>query len=86
MWQRLNSLWAKIRQGHVQFKVVDLVRITKGKVKFGKGYEQTFTTEIFRVVEVIQRVPNLFTNWQTCKIVLSKASFTITNFIGIFSN
>ena len=26
-------------------------------MKFAKGYEQTFSTEIFRVVKVIQRVP-----------------------------
>ena len=31
--------------------------IRKEKVKFAKGYEQTMSTEIFRVVKVIQRVP-----------------------------
>jgi len=41
----------------VKFKVGDLVRITKERVKFAKGYEQTFSTEIFRVVKVIRRVP-----------------------------
>ena len=41
----------------MKFKVGDLVRITKEKVKFAKGYEQTFSTEIFRVVKVIRRVP-----------------------------
>ena len=35
----------------------DLVRITKEKVKFAKEYEETFSTEIFRVVKVIQHVP-----------------------------
>jgi hypothetical protein len=34
--------------------VGDLVRITKERVKFAKGYEQNFSTEIFRIVEVIQ--------------------------------
>ena len=33
------------------------MRITKGKVKFAKRYEQSFSTEIFRIVTVIQRVP-----------------------------
>ena len=33
--------------------MADLVRITKEKVKFAKGYEQT----IFRVVKVFQRLP-----------------------------
>jgi hypothetical protein len=36
---------------------VDLVRITTKKFKFAKGYEQTFSIEIFRVVKVIQRMP-----------------------------
>jgi hypothetical protein len=53
VWKKMNSLRAKIPQGRVKFKV----RITKEKVKFAKGYEQTFSTEIFRVVKVIQRMP-----------------------------
>ena len=57
VWQRINRLWGKIPQGGVKFKVGDLVRITKEKVKFSTGYEQTFSTEIFRVVKVIRRVP-----------------------------
>jgi len=44
VWQGMNSLWANIPQGRVKFKVRDLVRITKEKVKFAKGYEQTFST------------------------------------------
>ena len=55
-WQRMNSLWAKIPEGRVKFKVGNLVRITKEKVKFAKRYEQTFSTEIFRVAQVILRV------------------------------
>jgi len=55
--QRMNSLWAKIPQGSVKFKMGVLVRITKEKVKFAQGYEQTFSTEIFRIAKVIRRVP-----------------------------
>ena len=51
--QRMISLWANIPKGRVKFKVGDLVRITKEKVKFAKGYEETFSTEIFRVAKVI---------------------------------
>jgi hypothetical protein len=47
----------KISHGRVKFKVGDYVRITKETVNFAKGYEQTFSTEIFRVVKVIPRVP-----------------------------
>jgi len=53
----MNSLRAKIPQGRVKFKVGDLVRITKEKVKFAKWYEQNFSTEIFQVFKVIQRMP-----------------------------
>jgi hypothetical protein len=48
VWQRMNSLQAKIPIGQVKFKVHDHVRISKQKILFTKGYEQTFSTEIFR--------------------------------------
>ena len=50
VWRRVNTLGAKIPQGRVKFKVGDLARLTKEKVKFAKRYEQMFPTEIFRVV------------------------------------
>ena len=53
----MSSIWGKIPQGTVKFKVCHLVKITTEKVKFAKSYEQTFSTEIFRVANVIQRVP-----------------------------
>ena len=33
------------------------MRISKEKIKFAKGYEQNFSTEIFRVAKVIERMP-----------------------------
>ena len=57
VWKRMNSLWIKIPQGSIKYKVGDLVRITKEKVKFEKVYEQNFSTEIFQVFMVIRRVP-----------------------------
>jgi len=60
VWQKVNSLRAKIPHGRVKFKVGDLVRITKHEVAFAKGYEQTCSTEIFRVVKVVTRVPQTF--------------------------
>ena len=56
VWRKVNSLRAKIPQSRVKFKVGCLVRITKEKVGFAKGYEPSFSTEIFRVVKVIQCV------------------------------
>jgi hypothetical protein len=57
VWQRVNSLQARIPVGQVKCKVGDHVRISKQKVLFAKGYEQTYSTEIFRVGKVIQRRP-----------------------------
>jgi hypothetical protein len=57
VWRKLNGLQAKIPHGRVKFKVGDPVRITTQKVAFAKGYEQTFSTDVFRVVKVITRVP-----------------------------
>ena len=46
IWRKVNSLRAKIRHGRVKFKVGDLVRITKQKVAFAKGYEHVFNRNI----------------------------------------
>ena len=56
IWKIINILNAKIPQGRVKFKVGDFVRMTEEEVKFAKGYEQNFSTEIFRVVKVIPRM------------------------------
>jgi len=37
VWKRMNSLWAKIPQGNVKYKVGGLVRIIKENVKCAKG-------------------------------------------------
>jgi len=49
----MNCLRAKIPESRAKFKVGHLVKITKEKVKFAEGYEQTYSTEIIRVVKVI---------------------------------
>jgi len=41
----------------VKFTVAKHVRISKEKIKFAKGGEQNFSTEIFRITKVIQRRP-----------------------------
>jgi hypothetical protein len=53
----LNARRSKIPQGVVKFQLGDRLRITKENVMFARGYEQTFSTEIFRFVKVIQRIP-----------------------------
>lgn len=57
VWKKINRNSTVTSQGQVKFRVGDFVRITKEKLKFAKGYEQTYSTEIFRVVKVIRRIP-----------------------------
>jgi hypothetical protein len=85
----VNSLRTAIPQGQVKFRVGDLVRITKEKVTFAKGYEQTFSTEIFQVVKVIHLMPQpvykltdlqgrptkgQFYNYELVKVIMSSAT------------
>jgi lysyl-tRNA synthetase class II len=79
VWQKTNSLRAKIPEGRTKFKVGDLVRITNEKVKFAKGYEQTFSTEIFRVVKVIQRLPQPVYELSDLQTRPIEGQFTITS-------
>jgi transposase InsO family protein len=57
IWRRMQKKKEKIKKGKVKFHVGDSVRITKDKGVFGRGYEETFTHEIFTVAKVIERLP-----------------------------
>jgi hypothetical protein len=57
VWKRVNNLQARIPVGQVKFMVGEHVRISKQKVLFAKGYEQAYSTEVFRVAKIIQRRP-----------------------------
>jgi hypothetical protein len=57
IWQRMNDKRKRIRTVRPKFKVGQMVRISKEKMKFAKGYEQNFSTEIFRISKVIERSP-----------------------------
>jgi len=47
----------RIRLAKVKFSVGQHVHITKEKMKFAKGGEQNFSTEVFRITKVIKRRP-----------------------------
>jgi hypothetical protein len=55
IWKRMNR--RRVRTVRAKFNVGQHVRISKEKMKFAKGYEQNFSTEIFRIVKVIERRP-----------------------------
>jgi transposase InsO family protein len=57
IWKRMNKRRQRIRIVTPKFHVGQHVRISKEKMKFAKGSEQNYTTEIFRIVKVIHRNP-----------------------------
>jgi len=57
IWKRMNKQQAKIPIAKPKFRVGQYVRISKEKMKFAKGGEQNYSTEVFRVIKVIRRTP-----------------------------
>jgi len=57
IWKRMHRHRRRIRVAKVKFNVGQHVRISKEKMKFAKGGEQIFSTEIFRNKKVIERRP-----------------------------
>jgi len=57
IWQRMNEKRGKIPIAQPKFRVGQHVRISKEKMKFVKGGEQNYTTEVFRITKVICRIP-----------------------------
>ena len=53
----MNDRSRCVRTIRAKFRVGQYMLIRKEKMKFAKGYEQNFSTEIFRIAKVIERVP-----------------------------
>jgi len=53
IWERLQKRLSRVIQA--KYRVGQYVRISKEKAKFAKSAEQNFSTEIFRIVEVVHR-------------------------------
>jgi len=53
IWKRINR--RRIRVAKVKFSAGQHVPISKEKMKFAKGGEQNFSTEIFRITKVLER-------------------------------
>jgi hypothetical protein len=51
---------SRVRSVKAKYRVGQLVRINKEKVKFAKSAEQNYTTEIFRIIKVIRTFPRAF--------------------------
>ena len=57
IWKRMEARRRGVRVAKAQFRVGQHVRISREKVKFAKSAEENFSTEIFRIVKVIERRP-----------------------------
>jgi hypothetical protein len=57
IWQRINKHQGRARTAKSRFSVGQHVRISKQKMKFAKGGERDYTTEILQIVKVIPRSP-----------------------------
>jgi hypothetical protein len=55
----MNKKRDKISIEKPRFRLGQHVRISKEKIKFAKGGEQNYSTEVFRVIKVIRRTPRL---------------------------
>ena len=57
IWRTMNEKQSRIPIARPKFQAGQHVRISKEKMNFGKGGEQNYTTEIFRIIKVIRRTP-----------------------------
>jgi transcription initiation factor IIE alpha subunit len=57
IWKRLNGKSKRIRKVMPKLQVGQHVRISKEEMRFAKGAEQNYTTEMFKINKVIRREP-----------------------------
>jgi hypothetical protein len=57
IWRRMRANHTSVRIAPVKFKIGQHVRISKEKLKFAKGDEQNYTSEIFRIHKVVRKIP-----------------------------
>jgi xanthine dehydrogenase molybdopterin-binding subunit B len=61
IWNKMQKKAKRAKHlATLKFRVGQHVRISKEKVKFAKGGEQNYTTEIFKVRKVVHRTPRQF--------------------------
>jgi hypothetical protein len=57
IWERMKEKRVRIPIAQPKFRIGQHVRISKEKTKFAKGGEQNYTTEVFRIIKVICKIP-----------------------------
>jgi hypothetical protein len=58
IWNRMKEKSSKIRTAKPRLPVGQHVRISKTKMRFAKGGDQNYTTEIFKIKKFIYRTPH----------------------------
>jgi len=56
IWERMNEKRGRIPIAQPKFRVGH-VRMSKEEMKFAKGGEKNYTTEVFRIIKVIRSTP-----------------------------
>jgi hypothetical protein len=57
IWRTIRVKQSSVSRAPAKFKVGQYVRMSKEKIKFAKGGEQNYTTEIFQIQKVVPRTP-----------------------------
>jgi transposase InsO family protein len=58
IWNKMDEKTRRLKRlAEIKFRVEQTVRISKAKLKFAKGVEQNYTTEIFKIRKIICRTP-----------------------------
>jgi hypothetical protein len=58
IWKKMRARQSKIKTAVAKFTAGQHVRNSKEKMKFAKGREQNYTTEIFKLRKVMHRSPH----------------------------
>jgi hypothetical protein len=66
IWRKMRAKHASVSSAPVKFKLGQHVRISKEKLKFAKGGKQNYTTEIFRIHEVVRKIPRPVYELEDC--------------------
>jgi hypothetical protein len=58
IWNRMNEKAQRLKLlAEIRYRVGQYVRMSKQKMKFAKGGEHNYTTEIFKICKIVHRTP-----------------------------
>jgi hypothetical protein len=75
IWKRMTHKSSTIRTAKPKLRVGQHVGISKEKMRFAKGGEQNYTTEIFKIKKVIYRTPRPIYGLEDLKNTLMDGQF-----------